>query len=109
MFNRFYMVVAAPLLAPSRQDGQMHECVVSTKDRFTRLAGLILNPHSAQNPLYMDNDWMHANLGNHEICRKHGQLWHQSVCGTFGNTNVSNGTHGKHTQLQMSSQLYGLI
>ena len=44
-----------------------------------------------------------------KIYRNHGQLWRQLVYGTFGNSNVSNGTHGKHTQLQMSSQLYGLI
>ena len=25
-----------------------------------------------------------CNFGNHEICQKHGQLCHQSVCGNFG-------------------------
>ena len=33
-------------------------------------------------------------FGDHETYRKHGQVWHQPVCGTFGNTNVSNGTQG---------------
>ena len=58
---------------------------------------LLLSPHSAQNTLNMDNDWMHVIFGDREIYKKHGQLWHQSFCGTFGNTYVSNGTQGKHT------------
>ena len=28
-------------------------------------------------------------FGDHEICRMHDQVWHQPVCGTFENTDVS--------------------
>ena len=72
-------------------------------------AGLRLIPHSAQKHTGNGQQLDARKFGDHKICRKHGQLWHQSVCGRFGNTDVLNGTQGKHTQLQMPSQLYGLI
>ena len=43
-------------------------------------------------------------INDNKAKKKHGQLWHQSVCGTFGNIDVSIGTQGKHTQLQRPSQ-----
>ena len=73
--------------------------MVSTKECMdVWSARLLLNPHSAQNPLDVDNEWMHANLETKStgIMVK---LWHQLVYGTFGNSDVSNGTNGKHTQL----------
>ena len=61
--------------------------VVSTKeDMDVWSIGLLLSPHNAQNPLEMDNNWMYANLGIMTYTKKHCQLWHQSICGTFGNT-----------------------
>ena len=82
--------------------------VISVKGVELWSARLFLSPHSAQNPLDMDSDWMHANLGITKYagsmvnCGINLFVKHQEI-------QMSQMLLRGNTKLQMSSQLYGLI